>query len=211
MFWERRRDRRRGYSFHGHFNRVRQQKGVGRIALSVCGTVLVAGAFLANCRSESVTGPVTNTQASGGDVSSGGSRPSGLSHSVSDLNGKTVTTSYEAMDSNPCNDGEAIPVKGRTSVTIFASSLDVTHMKFQIHLVADGTGSLGNVYHGDDEFLDESNVSILPFEETTQHNVSMHSNTAPDYQSKLSFHITISGNGELTAFTDKPPNDPCSK
>lgn len=211
MFRERRKDRRRGYSFRGHFNRIRQQKGVGRIALSLCGTALIAGAFMANCRSESVTGPVTSAHTSGGDVTSGGgSSPSGSSHSLLDYNGKTVTTDYELADENQCN-GEAVPVKGTMSVTFFVSSIDVTHIKWQTHLVVDGTGSLGNVYHGDDQFLDETNVSILPMEETIEHNVSMHSSTAPDYRSKYLFHITISGTGEPSAGVDKGPNDSCSK
>jgi hypothetical protein len=166
---------------------------------------------MANCRSESVTGPVTRV--SGGDIATGGgSTPPGASHSLVDYNGKTVTMDYESADENSCLvPAEVVQVKGRMSVTFFVSSLDVTHIKWQTHVVIDGVGSMGNLYHGDDQWLDESNVSIFPFEWTIERNVSMHSTTAPDYRSKYSFHITISGTGEPTASVDKGPNESCSK
>jgi hypothetical protein len=57
MFHGRRSDRRRGYSFRGHFRRVLETRGVGRVSASLCGTALVAGLFFAHCRSADVTGP----------------------------------------------------------------------------------------------------------------------------------------------------------
>lgn len=207
MFTERRKDRRRGYSFRKHFDRVRKQKGLGRIALSLCGTAFVAGGLFANCRGESLTGPTTR----GGDVATGNG-PTGTapSHSIDQLNGKTFTAPYDGMDENKCN-GESVPVKGTVSYTLFPSSLDVTHFKVQSHWVIDGTGIMGNVYHGDDQFLDEINSALLPLEWTTEQEITMHSSTAPDYRSKWSFHLTINANGDVTATVGKGPTLECSQ
>lgn len=77
-FLERRRDRRRGYSFLGHFKRVRRTKGLRHIALSTLSTVVIVGLTFAYCSGSSITGPTT----SGGEVatvpaSGGGSQNGG--------------------------------------------------------------------------------------------------------------------------------------
>ena len=63
-FLERRRDRRRGYSFLGHFKRVVRTRGLRHVALSTLSTVAIVGLTFAYCSSDGITGP----NESGGQV-----------------------------------------------------------------------------------------------------------------------------------------------
>lgn len=57
MFGQRRSDRRQGYSFLGHLQRVLRTKGAGNFLLSIGGTALIAGVAFAYCSKNSITGP----------------------------------------------------------------------------------------------------------------------------------------------------------
>jgi hypothetical protein len=57
MFNSRRSDRRRGYSFLGHLQRVIRTKGLSRVLLSIGGTLLVAVASFAYCGKNTITAP----------------------------------------------------------------------------------------------------------------------------------------------------------
>lgn len=67
-FLERRRDRRRGYSFRGHFKRVLQTKGLKHIVRSTLGTVAIVSIAFAYCSSDGITGPGSGSTAGGGSV-----------------------------------------------------------------------------------------------------------------------------------------------
>jgi hypothetical protein len=206
------RDRRRSYSFIGRRKRVRTGRGRGRgrgreygkLGVALLRTALFAGALLASCRSESLTGTGKRSAPTMTDL---------IGTTVADPSLSTDPSAsfpYNGDDMNPCN-GELVPAHGSATITAFTSSGDVFHQKFQIHWVLNGTGDLGNVYHGDDQFLEEMNVSFLPFEETIVQNVNMHSNTAPDYRSKMLLHLTVSGSGKPTATVSKATNDGCGQ
>lgn len=57
MFGERRKDRRRSYSFRRHFQRALATKGLRGFAASVLGTAVIASMSFAYCSSDSITGP----------------------------------------------------------------------------------------------------------------------------------------------------------
>jgi hypothetical protein len=125
--------------------------------------------------------------------------------------GETTTNMpYEGVSENKCN-GELVPVRGKIAYAFFVSGLDVTHEKVKFSWVMDGEGSLGNVYHGSEEYIEEINVSFLPMEQTFVHQVHMVSKTGPDYFEKFLFHLTISGNGEPTAFVERGPTEECRR
>ena len=57
MFRERRKDRRRSYSFRAHLKRAIATKGLRRLMTPVFGTALAATLSFAYCSSDSITGP----------------------------------------------------------------------------------------------------------------------------------------------------------
>ena len=63
MFEERRKDRRRSYSFTQHFQRALKTKGLRRIVAPMIATAVVAGASFAYCSSDSITGPSSSPSA----------------------------------------------------------------------------------------------------------------------------------------------------
>ena len=60
MFEKWRTDRRTGYSFRGHFKRIVENRGFGRVALTLGAAALVAGTAFANCSGSSITGPAAD-------------------------------------------------------------------------------------------------------------------------------------------------------
>jgi hypothetical protein len=200
--WKQRKDRRRGYSFPGHFRRVVKTKGLRHVIRSVGGTLLVAGATLAYCSSNSITGPATP------DATTRKLAPTDPRGSIAGVgdNGSGTRTPYEGRETN-CHNMETVPFRGHMSAALFVSGGDVTHQRLQTHYVFDGTGSLGNVYHGSGGQSEILNVSVLPMTWTIHHRVRMTSQTAPDMYFSMKFHITISGTGKMTAFVDKVSTD----
>ena len=75
---ERKRDRRQGYSFRGHFSRIRKTKGLKHIVETMVATAVIFGLVFARCSGDSITGPsqsgsqATTTQPSGGNQNGGG-------------------------------------------------------------------------------------------------------------------------------------------
>lgn len=82
-FMERRRDRRRAYSFRGHFSRIRKTKGLKHIVRTTLATVVVLSFAFAYCSSDGITGP----SGSGGQVATtqpGGGAQHGYDHDHDD-------------------------------------------------------------------------------------------------------------------------------
>lgn len=63
MFKRIKSDRRQGYSFIGHAQRVIATKGFSRVGMSLGGTALIAALVFAHCSSSSITGPKSPTSA----------------------------------------------------------------------------------------------------------------------------------------------------
>lgn len=61
MFRERRKDRRRSYSFRAHFRRAIATKGFRGLMTPIIGTALAASLSFAYCSSDSITGPSSHT------------------------------------------------------------------------------------------------------------------------------------------------------
>jgi hypothetical protein len=163
---------------------------------AIAGALLFATSLLACAGGDGLTGPSSFASA-------------GAQTPRTEMVGMTTTnTPYEGLSENKCN-GEMVPVRGKVAYTFFVSGLDVTHQKVKFSWVMDGEGSLGNVYHGSEEYEEELNVSILPMETTMVHEVHMVSNTGPDYFEQFVFHLTISGSGETTATVERGPTVDC--
>jgi hypothetical protein len=207
MFSRQRKDRRRGYSFRGHFRRVLETKGLRHVVLSVGGTLLLTAGTLAYCSSDSITGPpppraLTSSAASQSPRGSNAGQATPTSNIVGDNNSSESRLPYEGREMN-CMNGELVPFRGHMAFALFVSDGDVTHKRLQTSYVFDGTGSLGHVYHGSGGQTDILNVSVLPMTWTVHHRVRMTSRTAPDMHFSMKFHITISGTGKPTAFVEK--------
>jgi hypothetical protein len=166
---------------------------VARIVLSIAGTLLGTTMLFAHCSADRITGPTTKSATIATGPRTETSPPGGASG---------ASFPYNGDDINPC-DGQPIPVKGSITISLFNSSTDISHFKWQMHWVMDGTDLLLNVYHGDDQYLEDSNVSLTGGEETFVQNVNMHSSTAPDYQMHMQSHILYSATGDFTATVDK--------
>jgi hypothetical protein len=200
-----RKDRRRGYSFPGHFRRVVKTKGLRHIIRSVGGTLLIAGGTLAYCNSGSVTGPPPPRELTARKLvlaEPTGSTPSDLPATDAPGAGKTERFPIQGTRNN-CHNLEAVPFHGHGSITLFVSDGDVTHQRVQTQYVFDGTGSFGNVYHGSGGHTEIVNVSGLPMTVTIHDRVRMTSRTAPDMHLSMKFHMTISGSGQMTAFVEQ--------
>ena len=68
MLEERRRDRRRGYSFREHVGRLRRAGRLNQVVVATAATVLIVGVSVSRCQSSNITGPAeerTGTQANG--------------------------------------------------------------------------------------------------------------------------------------------------
>ena len=66
MFRERRKDRRRSYSFKRHFQRAVETKGWRRLLAPIFGTAFAATVAFAYCGSDGITGPSGHDGGSGG-------------------------------------------------------------------------------------------------------------------------------------------------
>jgi hypothetical protein len=162
--------------------------------------LLMLAALIGCAGSESVAGPQRAAPTAP-------SKPSGAIIGVTN-----ARTPFEGVSENKCLPGEFVPVHGSVAYSFFVSGMDVTHEKVKFSWVVDGTGSLsGSDYHGSEEYLEEINVSFLPLEWTTVHNVHMISadKTVPDYFEKMLFHLTINGQGEASAVVERGPTVEC--
>ncbi|MFL5608506.1 MAG: hypothetical protein ACJ8AD_18775 [Gemmatimonadaceae bacterium] len=169
-------------------------------ARGLASVLLMLAAVISCAGGDSVTGP------SGGALSPS-STPRGAI-----IGATTTRTPYEGTDDNKCLPGEVVPVHGSVAYAFFVSGTDVTHEKVKFSWVVDGTGTLsGSDYHGSDEYLEEINVSFFPMEQTFVHNVHMISvdKTVPDYIEQMLFHLTINGQGEVSAVVERGPTIEC--
>ncbi len=140
MFKKERTDRRGGYSFRGHFRRAVQTKGVGRIALSLTATAIIAGTAFANCSSSDITGPRANTtlEATTDAVSTTSPTTSATSTTKEGPVKLPVTT---IPPSSPCT---AQPIAWDKMFTLLQGTTQITaeadrfHAQFHLNSVAQG-------------------------------------------------------------------------
>lgn len=125
---------------------------------------------------------------------------------IGDPSGEKIP--IEATEPNTCHGGELVPFRGHMALTAFTSDGDVFHQRFQMHYVFDGTGTLGNVYHGSATHSTNLNISLLPLTYTEHHQVRMTSRTAPDMIVTMKFHMTITPSGRVVS-VDKGPATEC--
>ena len=185
------RDTRRGRPFLRHLRRLAQARRLARVSLSLI-AVFSASALIGACSPDRIAGPTANLTA--GTVS--------LASEV--FNATENGIPWDSMEENTCN-GETVPVHGKLSTATIVSGDLVTHIRWQFHSTVDGVGSMSHVYHGADEFEQEENSSIYPFEMTIDRNVTMTSQTAPDMHLHWIFHITVKGPTptDIAAFVEK--------
>jgi hypothetical protein len=203
---QQRKDRRRGYSFPGHFRRVVNTKGLRHVIRSVGGTLLIVGGTLAYCSGSSITGPQPPRElTTRKSVFTEPTRSTTTDGTIGDLagDGRTQRFPIEGTQNNCNNMMEAVPFRGHGSITLFASEGGVTHQRVQTQYVFDGTGSLGNVYHGSGGHSEIINTSVPPMTVTIHDRVRMTSRTAPDMYTSFKFHMTINGQGQMTAFVQQ--------
>ena len=168
-----------------------------RIARGSFAAVLGAAAsiLVTACSGDSIMAPASNSRSSAGAGEVIGST--------------TVTeTAIVGTETNDCNAGELVPYHGKVSYAAFVTGSDNFHQRTKFSYVFDGTGSLGNVYHGASEYSEEWNVQTPPAEYNFDHNVTMTSPTAPDFKLHMVLHIHVSLTG-TTVTVDQGPRMDC--
>jgi hypothetical protein len=175
---------------------MREKKGLMRIALSICASALLVGAFLANCSSDSLTGPRT-----GASAGTGG-RPSDLTD--------PVTAAPEASDAStpmafpdPCT-GES--VQGTYSMHFATEPAEGgkinvhEHYQFNGNSVNSVTGlPTATKYSGSGTSLYEANPNFtnMKMETTNIRNMTINARnsatgeSSDDYRLHSTEHLTI--------------------
>jgi hypothetical protein len=190
MFTERRKDRRRRYSFRGHFQRIRQKKGLMRIGLSLCGSAIIAGAFLANCSGESITGPGPASSSSGAGGSNGGDVV------TTPVSTESAETSMPIAFDNPCT-GEVVQGTMRMH---FATEPATNDGKINVHEQTNFGGNGNNKstglpttysYSGAGTSLYEANPNVtnLKMESTTEQNMTINMRNSASGESSDDYHL----------------------
>lgn len=168
-------------------------KRIARIALGV--TVSAVAILGAGCSPDRIAAPSRNA-----DLTVHGT----VAHAVVG-DADTFPFSWEQVN---CNNGEVVPYSGHETVNVHFVPPGNLHLQFDFHTTVDGTGDLGNVYHGaaEDSYV-LNDPSTLGFEYTQVHNVIMNSTTAPDMHVKVLVHMTVSATGEWTASVETIKDD----
>jgi hypothetical protein len=127
-FGDRRKDRRRVYSFRRHFARLKQEGRLPQVASATVALLIVAGVTFGQCRGDSITGPSATTSASGSVAPATSLVP------ASDLPPPFTENVKERpaffLGTNPCN-GEPVIAKGKRhdklSASFSATSFQADH------------------------------------------------------------------------------------
>ena len=115
---ERRRDRRRGYSFRRHFARLKQEGRLPQIAAASVALLLLGGIAFGQCRGDSITGPGTPTAESG----AAGTVATSTLGSVSTASGPLFKSNdmirpATFIGRNPCN-GDLVVATGKRHIMV---------------------------------------------------------------------------------------------
>lgn len=129
---ERRRDRRRAYSFRRHFARIKQEGRLPQVAGAAVALLIVGGIAFGQCRGDSITGPSAPTASADGSVA-----PGTALAPVPSFRENTVDRDFLFTGQNPCN-GDPVVARGHR------------HDKYSITVSAAGDVSIDN--HINDAF-----------------------------------------------------------
>jgi hypothetical protein len=172
-----------------------------RIGTAVLVVLLGGAATVYGCNSDRITGPAATPP----------SRAVPTAPNADVLGATTTTeTALPGEETNLCN-GELVPYRGKVSYGFFTTPSDALHQRVKFSYVFDGTGDLGNVYHGASEYAEEFNVSTNGAVENFNHETRMTSPTAPDMKLHYVAHVRLTADGTIDASFEKAPPIDCGK
>jgi hypothetical protein len=189
------RERRQRYSFRAHLKRVREQKGLWKIAGSLTAAAIVGAVMFASCSADAITGP----RKANALVASSTGLQSTESESEPGTEGKKFLVSetfpVEGEEPNRCYPADLVHFHGTATYATYSNPLDVFRQTTIFKYKFDGPGSTSGVeYHGNERYLEEIDARGITGEFKVYHRIRMiPEHTVPEFRFYMVSIIKLKG------------------